>query len=291
MNPDSIAGASPPAVFLLKVQDTYLYAEVRGEGPPILIIGAADEDAEIYRAIAERLTGYTVVTYDRRGTRRSGRENWPDIGSDVHADDAAGLMTGLGFPSFSVLGASAGGIVALRLALRHPDRIGSALLYEPGFLTLATDGSAMLDLAERAVDDHLAAHPGDWRGAVGALGRSTAASADEATASLFEPPPGSEWYAERTDENAESLIRGDVALTREGVDEGALAAAAIPIRFASGSESPPLFREIAARLAGVRGDPVDVLPGLGHLSYFRPQLIADYIAEHLGAEPSRPPNA
>ena len=40
--------------------------------------------------------GYEVVTYDRRGTGRSGREDWPGGGADQHADDAAALIHQLG---------------------------------------------------------------------------------------------------------------------------------------------------------------------------------------------------
>ena len=36
--------------------------------------------------------GYEVVTYDRRGTGRSGREDWPGGGAAQHADDAAALI-------------------------------------------------------------------------------------------------------------------------------------------------------------------------------------------------------
>ncbi|MEX0625229.1 MAG: hypothetical protein WD402_01650 [Chloroflexota bacterium] len=55
----------------------------------MILVHAGGEDAEQWRPVAERLTGFTVVTYDRRGTLRSGRENWPGGGSPQHADDAA----------------------------------------------------------------------------------------------------------------------------------------------------------------------------------------------------------
>ena len=43
-------------------------------------------------AVAERLEDHTVVTYDRRGTLRSGRDDWPGAGSSQHADDAAAVL-------------------------------------------------------------------------------------------------------------------------------------------------------------------------------------------------------
>jgi pimeloyl-ACP methyl ester carboxylesterase len=47
------------------------------------------------------------------------------------ADDAARLLDELRIPSASILGWSAGGIVALALAVRHPGLVGKLFLYEP----------------------------------------------------------------------------------------------------------------------------------------------------------------
>ena len=111
------------------VNGTVLYAEVRGSGPPVLLIHAGGEDAEQWRPLAERLSGFTVVTYDRRGTLRSGRDAWPGGGSAQHADDAAGLLRALGVDDVLVFGASSGGIPALQLALgpEHMRRFGGQL--------------------------------------------------------------------------------------------------------------------------------------------------------------------
>jgi pimeloyl-ACP methyl ester carboxylesterase len=178
-------------------------------------VGAADEDAEIYRGIAERLAdSSTVVTYDRRGTRRSGSRGWPSD-SARHADDAAALISKLGLDHVTVFGASAGGIVALSLALRHPERLKTALCYEPGIFSATEEGEALRVRVESAVQELLRSHPRDWSGASVELGRAAASSIPETT-SLFSTPLDKEWFALRTGANAESLIRGDVPLTREG---------------------------------------------------------------------------
>lgn len=126
----------------------------------MVLIGAADEDAEVYRPIAERLTGMTVVTYDRRGTLRSGREDWPGGGSSRHADDAAGLLSALDLTNATVFGASAGGIVALQLALRHPDVVERALIFEPGYFRHAPGGEEMQQRVYAAVDEYVRSRPG-----------------------------------------------------------------------------------------------------------------------------------
>lgn len=131
MNPDALVGAAEPTIKRLEIEEARIYTEVRGSGDPVLLIGAADEDAEMYRGIAERLAVFnTVVTYDRRGTGRSDRANWPSD-SARHADDAAALITSLNLSDVLVLGASAGGIVALRLALLHPKPLKAVLSFEP----------------------------------------------------------------------------------------------------------------------------------------------------------------
>lgn len=91
-NPDALAGAEPARTGHYDVNGTSIYAEVRGAGPAVLLISAVCEDAEVFRAIAERLAGFTVVTYDHRGTSRSGRQAWPGGAARQHADDAAAAL-------------------------------------------------------------------------------------------------------------------------------------------------------------------------------------------------------
>jgi pimeloyl-ACP methyl ester carboxylesterase len=130
INPDRVDGAPPPTVLSVRVDDADLYVEVRGSGQAVLLVGAADEDAEIYRGIAERLAmARTVVSYDRRGTGRSDHASWPSD-SGRHAGDAAALIDALALDEVTVFGASAGGLVTLRLALSHPERLRTVLCYE-----------------------------------------------------------------------------------------------------------------------------------------------------------------
>ena len=68
-NPDALLDGQEPIVRQVSVGGTTLYVEEQGSGAAVLLIGAADEDAEFYRGIADRLaSGCRVVTYDRRGT-------------------------------------------------------------------------------------------------------------------------------------------------------------------------------------------------------------------------------
>lgn len=276
MNPDALSGAPEPTVQWIEVDGVPIYTEVRGSGAPVLLIGAADEDAEVYRGIAERLAeSHTVVTYDRRGTGRSDRTDWPSD-SARHADDAAVLIKELGLDDVVVLGASAGGIVALRLALLNPSSLKAVLSYEPGIFGIAEGGEWLRRRVELAVARHLGSHPGEWRGATDALGREAVSSIDDLT-SLFTPPPGKEWFVRRTGTNAESLIRGDLPLTAESFDPEAIASCPVTLRFSHGTASLPIFGSIAAGLAALRGEDPDVLEGAGHSIFYHPNKAVEYI--------------
>jgi pimeloyl-ACP methyl ester carboxylesterase len=279
-NPDALLDGQKPVIRQVSVGGTTLYVEEQGSGAAVLLIGAADEDAEFYRGIADRLaSGSRVVTYDRRGTRRSGREGWPS-GSARHADDAADLISSLGMEAVTVLGASAGGLVALGLGLRHPDLVKTVLCFEPGLFQATNEGKALLLHAEPAVEEHLNAHPGDWSGAVDALGRAAVSSLSDMS-SLFTPPEGKEWFVSRADANADALIRGDLLLTRETLDLEAVSDCPTNLRFAYGTASLPVLRGIATNLAACRKELPDALEVLGHSVYYHPDSTASYIRSWL----------
>jgi hypothetical protein len=66
-------------------------------------------------------------------------------------------------------------------------------------------------------------------------------------------------------------------LTYEVADEAELAAADVDIRFAFGSRTAPIFREIATHLAAVRDDTPDVIEGVSHSIHCQLDVAAAYI--------------
>jgi hypothetical protein len=89
------------------------------------------------------------------------------------------------------------------------------------------------------------------------------------------------WYVEREDMDAEALVVDDIPiLTRETVDETALAASPVDFRFAYGTASLPIFREIVTYLAAVRGGASDEIEGVGHGLVYHSGAAAAYIARN-----------
>ncbi len=262
----------------MPVNGTTLYTEVRGSGSAVMLIHAGAEDAEGWRPIAERLKDSTVVTYDRRGTLRSGADDWPGGGSAQHADDAAGLLEALGLGEAVVLGYSSSGNITLQLALRHPELIRRALVYEPGYLRLVPDGADLQRRMRDAVAEHLDSNPDDWAGAYVALLRAAALTTDGPPDTPTEVSQSRSWYDEREEGNAKTLLLDDIPiLTSETVDKAAVASAPADIRFSFGSKTIPAMRDISTRLAAVRGTVPDVLDDLGHFAYYYPDTVAAYV--------------
>ncbi|MGI8929218.1 MAG: alpha/beta hydrolase [Candidatus Limnocylindrales bacterium] len=250
----------------------------------MLLIHAGAEDAEEWRPVAERLRDFTTVTYDRRGTLRSGRDNWPGEGSAQHADDAAGLLRGLGLDDGLVFGGSSGGNIALQLALRHPGLVRRALVWEPGHLRQVPDGQEVYRRMRNAGFEHLAAHPDDWAGAYAAVLRSLALMPDQPPGAPAAATHARSWYDEREEGNAEALMLDDIPiLTGELIDEADLASAAVDIRFAFGTRTAPIFREVTLHLAAVRDTTPDIVRKAGHVILYQPDAAAAYIRGQSGA--------
>ncbi|HVM99618.1 MAG TPA: alpha/beta hydrolase [Caulobacteraceae bacterium] len=107
-----------------KVRDLEVYYERAGEGPPLLFISGTGGDL---RNKPNQFDGplaraFDLLSYDQRGLGRTTKPDVPYAMAD-YADDAAGLLDAIGWPSARVIGVSFGGMVAQELALRHPAKV------------------------------------------------------------------------------------------------------------------------------------------------------------------------
>lgn len=131
--------------------------EVRGEGRPILfVMGLAGQLIDWPEEFLDLFVdhGYQVIVYDNRDIGLSTqtdlpppsrfqqlrslltRRPLPETGYTIPdmANDAAGLLTGLGIDAAHVVGISMGGMIAQELAIGHPERVLSmcSIMSNPG---------------------------------------------------------------------------------------------------------------------------------------------------------------
>ena len=116
--------------------DLSIAYQVVGEGPAdvLMIPGwfshlALDWEEPTWVRWVERLASFArLVRFDKRGTGMSDRP--PGIPTpDERMEDARAVMDAAGLTAAHVLGWSEGGPLAILLAVTHPDRVQSLILY------------------------------------------------------------------------------------------------------------------------------------------------------------------
>jgi pimeloyl-ACP methyl ester carboxylesterase len=250
------------------VRGTTLHVEHHGAGRPLLLIHGGGEDAAMLRDQAEALAdaGYHVLAYDRRGTGRSGRQDWPGGGADQHADDAAALLVEVGAAPATVLGVSSGGVVALALAARHPELVGRVVAWEPPAVGVLEDGAAITAAMMAPVDAHLADQPEDFVGAQAIL----------LSAVLGFPVSNNDPAFAATRANAEPMIRDEPAITTRPFTQAELSG--VDITIAVGTMPIEPIRMAAERLAAPTGREPVVVAGDHEIYFTDPSVLAGVLA-------------
>ena len=116
-------GNNPGAGKFYDVRGFKMYCEEYGTGMPLLMIhGNGGSIHAFAHNIPYFAAKYHVIAADSRSQGKS-----KDLGSaltfEMMADDEAALLDALHIKAAYVLGWSDGGIVALELAMRHPDKV------------------------------------------------------------------------------------------------------------------------------------------------------------------------
>jgi len=120
---------------------TKLFFDIDGEGlspqhgalveKPVLVVihgGLGFDHAYLKPGLSALRDQAQLLYVDLRGQGRSGRPPLETCTLEQMADDVAALCAHLGIPQVHVFGHSAGGFVAMHLALRHPSLVAGLVL-------------------------------------------------------------------------------------------------------------------------------------------------------------------
>jgi 3-oxoadipate enol-lactonase len=122
-----------------------LYVEEAGSGPALLLLHGIGSSAASFHHQLEFLSLHRrVLAWDAPGFGRSDDPPGPP-GMDGYADAAARVLEQFDAAPAHVLGASFGGVIGVRLALRHPGAVRSLILADstPGSGTDPAKAAAM----------------------------------------------------------------------------------------------------------------------------------------------------
>src|ERR671916_2602328 len=105
---------STPAKVKVMIEEAEIYCERLGNGPLLLLIHGAMEDAGFYSSTADILAGkFTAVSYDRRCNSRSSGNRNVDMTVVQQARDAASIIKTMGFGKLILIGRGGGVIISL----------------------------------------------------------------------------------------------------------------------------------------------------------------------------------
>jgi pimeloyl-ACP methyl ester carboxylesterase len=256
------------------VNEAELYYEVRGSGPPVLLIMGATGDGGHFDTLAGLLADeFTVVTYDRRGNGRSPvPPGWTTTSPQEQADDAAGLVHVLAVGPTAVFGTSSGGNFALWMLTRHPAVVRGAVLHEPGVYALLDDVDAIRSPLQAVVRQSM-----DEGGPSLAVERFWQYIAGDDAWTQLSPA-----LRERLRASASTLFDVELGTYERHVpDDQALAAIAVPVLLVVSEDSHDFFVEVAQRLSERLGADVVTTPGRHGAYHDRPAELAETIRPFL----------
>ncbi len=116
-------GNNPAAGKYYSVRGIKMYTEVYGSGRPLLLIHGNGGSMNAFREnIPYFSKRYKVIAVDSRAQGKT-VDNNDSLSFEMMADDFAALLDAMHIDSAYVTGWSDGGINALLLALRHPDKV------------------------------------------------------------------------------------------------------------------------------------------------------------------------
>ena len=119
--------------WLTNREGMHLFCRIQGSRPPILLIHGSMVDADFFSGLSAYLrNSYQVITYDRRGYSRS--DPAEDCSIPAQVNDAEDILRQAAQGPAVVVGCSLGALIAMRLAVNHPELVSTLFLHEPPLL-------------------------------------------------------------------------------------------------------------------------------------------------------------
>ncbi|WP_299534299.1 alpha/beta fold hydrolase [uncultured Streptomyces sp.] len=140
-----------PAAAARTAPATHVHVEEAGDGGPLLLClhGIGSSSAAFVPQLAELAAYVRVVAWDAPGYGKSADPPGP-LSLDDFADAAAAVIRERGCEAH-VLGVSWGGVIALRLATRHPELVASLIVADSS-VGSGTDPAKAAGMRARAED-------------------------------------------------------------------------------------------------------------------------------------------
>ena len=121
-----VSGQQKPTTGYAPVNGLKMYYEIHGSGEPVVLLHGAfmaiSNDFHWTEWISELSKTRKVIAIEMQGHGRTADIN-RDISYENLADDVAALLDYLKIPSADIIGYSLGGGVAMKCAIRHPEKV------------------------------------------------------------------------------------------------------------------------------------------------------------------------
>lgn len=122
---------------------------------PLVLLHGLSQQRHYWGPVLQRMRGRRAITVDQRGHGDAATEDIgpdSDFSMDRLADDVAAVLDAFEVPAAIVVGHSWGASVALRTAVRHSERVRSAVLIDGGLFGprhLVDDTRSLADVREQ----------------------------------------------------------------------------------------------------------------------------------------------
>jgi pimeloyl-ACP methyl ester carboxylesterase len=261
--------------------DVQLEFEVHGSGEPVVLIhGSVVADSYLPMLPEPSLSRYQLVRYRRRGFGNSTHPASP-ISIRDQANDCLALMRHLKITRAHIAGHSYGGVIALQLALDHPEAVHSLALLEPALIGVIPNASEFMAVMAPVMSTY---QKGDKRGALEGFLTAVAGPGYRA---MFDSLPGSFEMALADTDNffrVEMLAIGEWHFNQADAQR-----IRQPVLAILGATSAPVFTEIHKLVqAWMPNAKAVTVPKANHmLQTVAPRAVAEVLASFWASCPLR----